>query len=98
MNIIFEVFSWLALISLTSASIPQIILIFKKKSTEGVSWPTYGLLLFGVGFFFVRSLITTNDIVIQSNFGISTLVVSIANFQFFYYRVIIRTSRFTRKP
>lgn len=88
MEIVFEIFSWLAMAALTAASVPQIVLIFKRKSTEGISWPTYGMLFFGVGILFVRSLFTTGDIIIQLNYGISSFIVFVANFQFFYYRVV----------
>lgn len=85
---IFEIFSWLAMITLTSASVPQIILIFKRKSTEGISWATYGLLLFGMGTLFIRSLFTIEDIIIQLNYGVGASIILIANLQFVYYRVL----------
>lgn len=92
MSQIFEVVSWLAMVSLTAASIPQIILIFKRKSTEGVSWPAYALLFFGMVILFIRSLFTIKDQVIQANYGISTIIILIANIQFFYYRCLKKTS------
>ncbi len=86
MNIVFEFFSWSALLAITLASVPQIVLIFKRKSTKGVSLATYGLLLFGLGFLFIRSLFTVEDLIIQLNFGISVTIILIVNIQFLLYR------------
>ncbi len=82
----FEFFSWIALIAVVFANIPQVILIFKNKSTRGVSLATYRFLLFGIGFLFFRSLFTIEDLVIQLNFGISGTIILIVNIQFFLYR------------
>ena len=88
MNTLFEIFSWLATIILSLASVPQVILIFKKKSAQGVSWATYGLLLFGLTIILFRSLITTKDPVIQLNYGAGLVITLIVNLQIFYYRFI----------
>jgi len=93
MNTFFEVFSWLAMIALIATSIPQIILNYKRKSTIGVSWPMFGLLLFGMMILFIRSMFTGADLIIRLNYGLGAFVVLIANLQFFYYRILK-----TKKP
>lgn len=85
---IFEIFSWLAMIALVVTSVPQIALNYRRKSTEGVSWLMFALLLFGMGVLSVRSLATTGDLVIRLNYGLGAFVVLIANLQFFYYRIL----------
>ena len=86
MNIFFETVSWLATIALTLASVPQVILIFKKKSVEGISWLTYGFLLFGLGVLFIRSLFTIYDLIIQLNYALGLFAILTVNLQFVYYR------------
>ena len=88
MSPLFEVLGWIAMIVLLLTSVPQIILNFKRKSTEGVSWLTFGLLFFGMSVLFIRSLFTTTDIVLQLNYGIGAIVVFIVNLQFIYYRLL----------
>ena len=93
MNTFFEVFSWLAMIALIATSIPQIILNYKRKSTIGVSWSMFGLLLFGMMILFIRSMFTGADLIIRLNYGLGAFIVLIANLQFFYYRILK-----TKKP
>lgn len=88
MALVFEILGWIAMVMLLVTSIPQIVLNFKRKSTEGVSWLTFGLLLFGMSILFLRSLFTIKDLVLQLNFGLGTLLVLIINIQFFYYRIL----------
>ncbi len=82
----FEIISWPAVIVLTCTSIPQIILNWKRKSTEGVSWLMFEFLLFGMGVMFVRSLAETNDLIIRFNYGFGSFLSLLVNVQIFYYR------------
>ncbi|KKU86657.1 MAG: hypothetical protein A2667_02415 [Candidatus Wildermuthbacteria bacterium RIFCSPHIGHO2_01_FULL_47_27] len=86
MNLIFEALSWAAMLALIITSVPQITLNFKRKSTEGVSWLTYGLLLFGMTVLFLRSLFTTDDFILKLNYGAGAFVILIVNLQFIFYR------------
>jgi len=82
----FEILSWPAVIVLTCTSVPQIILNWKRKSTEGISWLMFEFLLFGMGVMFVRSLTETNDFLIQFNYGFGGFLVLLVNIQIYYYR------------
>jgi len=73
-------------IVLTCTSVPQIILNWKRKSTEGISWLMFEFLLFGMGVMFVRSLTETNDFLIQFNYGFGGFLVLLVNIQIYYYR------------
>jgi len=88
MDLFFEILSWIAMVVLVFTGVPQILLNFKRKSTEGVSWLTFGLLLFGMGVLFLRSLFYTTDPVIRLNYGVGSLIILIINLQFIYYRLI----------
>ncbi len=82
----FEIISWPAVILLTCTSIPQLILNWKRKSTEGLSWFMFEFLLFGMGVMFVRSLAETNDFIIRFNYGFGSFLSLLVNIQVFYYR------------
>lgn len=85
---IFEILSWFAALVLIFSVAPQIILNFRRGSTEGASWLTFLLLLFGLSTLFVRSLFTTDDIILRLNYGAGAFVTLTANLQFVYYRFL----------
>ena len=76
------------MIALVVVAIPQMILNYKRKSTEGISWLMFGLLLFGLGVMAVRSWFTATDIVFRLNYSLGVLISLIANIQIFYYRIL----------
>lgn len=90
---IFEIISWPAVIFLTCTSVPQIILNWKRKSTEGVSWLMFEFLLLGMGVMFVRSLAETNDFIIQFNYGFGGFLALLVNIQIFYYRYLCKNKK-----
>ena len=90
MDTFFEILSWAAMVALVGVSIPQIILNYKRKSTEGVSWPMFGILSFGLGVMAIRSWLTGADIVLLINYSLGALISLIANIQIFYYRILKR--------
>ncbi len=87
-TLFFEIISWPAVILLTCTSVPQIILNWKRKSTEGVSWLMFEFLLLGMGVMFVRSLAETNDFIIRFNYGFGSFLSLLINAQIFYYRYL----------
>lgn len=82
----FEIISWPAVILLTCTSVPQLILNWKRKSTEGLSWLMFEFLLFGMIILFIRSLEETNDFIIRFNYGFGGFLTLVVNIQILYYR------------
>ena len=85
-TLFFQIISWSAVILLTLNSIPQIILNWKRKSTEGLSWQMFIFLLFGMVIMFIRSLAETNDFLIRFNYGFGGFLSLLINAQIFYSR------------
>ncbi len=93
MSAFFEILSWAAMAALLVTSLPQLILNYKRKSTEGVSWLMFGLLFFGMAVLSLRSWFFTEDLVIRLNYTLGALIVLAVNLQFLCYRILKRTPR-----
>src|SRR3989344_8448165 len=74
-NSIFDFFSWLAMAILLITAIPQIVLNYKRGSTEGASWLTFGMLFFGMTVLAIRSWFVTTDIIILLNYNLGAVIV-----------------------
>ncbi len=92
-TLFFEIISWPAVIVLTIIGIPQMILNWKRKSTEGVSWLMFEFLLLGMAVMFIRSLAETNDFIIQFNYGFGSFLALLVNIQVFYYRYLCKNKK-----
>lgn len=87
MNIL-DILAWIAAFILPFTALPQIILNFKRKSAEGVSWFMFGLMFSLMLILAIHSFVNEVPWQIRVNFAIGAFVSFTINLQLFWFRVI----------